>query len=80
MDEGVNRSRRGVTVTVGMKRREEGGEGQDRLVVERPSDTLKTADLEGGELREGGGGEVQVPLSAAHAAVGDLDGDGLALV
>ena len=32
------------------------------------------------ELREGGGREVEVPLRAADAAVGDGDGDGLAVV
>ena len=50
------------------------------LVVERPRDALQPSDLERGELGEGRGGEVEVPFGAAFAAVGDLDGDGFALV
>ena len=45
-----------------------------------PLDAVDAADGLVRELREGGGREVEVPLRAADAAVGDGDGDGLAVV
>ena len=47
---------------------------------EGPGHAVETTDGLVGEDIEGRGGEVEVPLSTANAAVGDGDGNGLALI
>ena len=51
-----------------------------RLLVEGPLQAAEAPDALRRELRERRGREVEVPRVAAHAAVDDRDGDGLALV
>jgi len=45
-----------------------------------PFDTVKATDALVRELRESGGGEIEVRFFATRASVGDGDGDALALV
>ena len=52
----------------------------DLLVVERPGHAVETADVLVRKLAEGSGREVEIELGAALAAVGDRDGDLLAVV
>lgn len=49
-------------------------------LLEGPLDIGDAADGLVGEVREGRGGEVEVPLGAAHAAVDNGDRHGLAAV